>query len=183
VACFEEHGYDATTTALIARRARIAVGTLYAYFPDKRIILLELLADTMRAIADHVVQGLDPEAWRQGDPRQHVRSLIDAVFHARTFQPGVQRILWERYFKDPDFRTAVEAIESEVRGAMQRLVTVLKQEGRVRVRDGASAAFVVYTAVEWSAARLMLGSADEKAIEAAVEAASDMVSRFLFPEG
>ena len=41
--CFEECGYDETTTAMIAERAGIAVGTLYGYFQDKRDILLEIL--------------------------------------------------------------------------------------------------------------------------------------------
>lgn len=181
LACFEEQGYDATTTALIARRARIAVGTLYGYFPDKRAILLELLQGMLREIADYVIAGLDPHAWREGEPRDHVRRLIDVVFHARTFQPGMQRTIWERYFKDPDFRAAVEHIEMEVRGALEQLLAALHAEGRVRVRDFASASFIIYTSLEWSAARLMLGGADESEIEAAVATASDMVSRFLFP--
>lgn len=182
VACFESEGYDATTTALIARRARIAVGTLYGYFPDKRAILLELLDGTVRDIAAHVVRGLEPHVWREGDPRSHTRALIDAVLLARTFQPGMQRILWERYFKDPDFRAAVEAIEEEVRGALERLIVTLGSEGRVRVRDPSAASFVIYTAIEWAASRLMLGGADDRQIEAVSEAAADMISRFLFPD-
>ena len=39
-----ERGYDATTTSLIARRARVSVGSLYQFFPDKRAIF--------RALAD-----------------------------------------------------------------------------------------------------------------------------------
>jgi len=179
VACFEKRGYDETTTAAIARRAGIGVGTLYGYFKDKRAILLELLQGTTTEIADYVVRGLDPAVWRDGDPRSSVRTLIDALFHTRTFNPGMQRILWERYFKDDEFRAAVQAIEQRIRGALLRLFKVMKAEGRLRVRDVATAAFVVYTSIEWTASRLML-EAPAVDIDPTVEAASDMVSRFLF---
>ncbi len=179
IACFEGRGYDETTTAAIARRARIAVGTLYGYFKDKRTILLELLDETTNEIANYVIRSLDPAAWRDGDPHASVRTLIDALFHTRTIKPGMQRILWERYFKDTEFRSAVQAIESRVRAAMVELFEALKQDRRLRVDDITAAAFVVYTSIEWTASRLMLGGAGAD-IDAAVAATSDMVSRFLF---
>ena len=179
VACFEELGYDNATTAAIARRAGVAVGTVYGYFGDKRAILLELLDSTASEIAARIVQSLDPTSWQEGDPRAGVRNLIDALFHTRTINPGLQRILWERYFKDPQFRAAVQAIELRVRAAMLQLFTALEADGRLRVTDLNAAAFVVYTAIEWTASRIVLGEGGI-AIEAAVEAASDMVSRFVF---
>jgi AcrR family transcriptional regulator len=180
VACFERDGYDATTTSRIARRAGVGVGTLYGYFPDKRAVLLELLQDTVRDVASYVVEGLEPERWRDAPLRESVRGLIDAVFHARTFQPGMQRIIWERYFKDPEFQGAVEAIEGRVRGAIERLLRALEEAGKIRVTDVRTAAFLVYTSVEWTAARLVLGGARGSEIDAAVEAATDMVTRYLF---
>ena len=155
--CFEEQGYDETTTAAIARRARIAVGTLYGYFGDKRDILLEVLDRTLREVVEYVVRGLDPELWDEGDPRESVRRLIDAVFRARTVSPGIQRIIWERYFKDPAFRQAVEEIEQQVLQALETLLETLKSQGRLRIDDVASAAFLIHTSTEWTGARLMLG--------------------------
>jgi AcrR family transcriptional regulator len=179
VACFETQGYEETTTAEIARRARIAVGTFYLYFKDKRSILLELLDGTINEIANYVVQNLQSEAWQHADARASVRNLIDALFHTRTINPGLQRILWERYFKDPQFRAAVQAIEQRVRAAMLQLFTALDADGRLRVIDLSAAAFVVYTAIEWTASRIVLGEGGIE-IGPTVEAASDMVSRFLF---
>jgi len=179
VACFEELGYDATTTAAIAKRARISVGSLYSYFQDKRTILLELFAKTSSEISAYIVSSLDPDAWDDTEPRASVRKLIDALFHTRTFNPGMQRIIWERYFKDPEFREAVQATEIRVRAAMVELFAVLKAQGKLRVADVSTAAFVVYTSVEWTASRIMLGTSGAL-VDQAVEATSDMVSRFLF---
>lgn len=178
VACFEELGYDETTTAEIARRAKIAVGSLYGYFKDKREILLELLDGTLLQIADYTIAELDPEAWSRRSQKANIRRLIDALFHTHHFNPGMQRILWERYFKDPQFHDAVTDIEARVRGALVHLLSVLKGEGRLRIKDVDTAAFVIYTSIEWTASRLIL-SESEVAVDDAVEATSDMVARFL----
>jgi len=178
VAAFEAGGYDETTTAAIARRAGVGVGTLYAWFPDKRALLLEILDGTVRAIADHVVEALVPERWREGDPRAHLRAVIEAVFGARMISPGIQRILWERYFKDPEFRRAVLDLEHRVRGAIETLLEALAADGPFRPLEPRAAAFVIHTSVEWTASRLVLGDADVPH-EDAVEAATDMVARFL----
>ena len=179
VACFEELGYDETTTAEIARRARIGVGTLYGYFRDKRDILLELLGETVNEIANYAIRELDPAAWHGNDPREQIRNLIDALFRTRRINPGMQRILWERYFKDPEFRSAVQEIEQRVIAALVLLLESLRAGGLVRIDDSTTAAFVVYSSVEWTASRLILAG-DEAAVDRAVVATSDMVSRFLF---
>lgn len=179
IECFDALGYDETTTAEIARRARIGVGTLYGYFRDKRDILLEILEETVNEIANYTIVELQPEAWQHGDPREHVRALIDALFHTRRIHPGMQRILWERYFKDPEFRAAVQQIEHRIIAALVSLLESLRAGGKVRISDSQTAAFVVHSAVEWTASRLVL-SGDEDAVDRAVVATSDMVSRFLF---
>jgi AcrR family transcriptional regulator len=176
---FETLGYDETTTAEIARRAGIAVGSVYGYFRDKRAILLELLHDTVEQVADLVVQGLAPETWTDTDPRESVRKLLELVFHSRTVRPGLQRILWERFFKDPEVRSGVEAIEDRVREAIAQLLEALGEAGRTRIDDPVTAAFVVHLSVEWTASRLVLGGSAVD-IDAATDAASDMITRFIF---
>ena len=108
-----------------------------------------------------------------------MRTLIDALFHTRRIHPGMQRILWERYFKDPEFRAAVQQIEQRIIAALVTLLESMRAGGKVRISDSQTAAFVVHSAVEWTASRLVL-SGDEAAVDRAVVATSDMVSRFLF---
>ena len=179
IAAFEELGYDAVTTATIARRAGIGVGTLYGYFPDKRKLMLEILDGTVRTMADMVVESLAPERWTQGEPRAHVRSAIEAVVGSRLISPGVQRILWERHLRDPEFRDANLAIESRVRAALELLFHALRADDRIRDVDVHAAAFVVHASVEWIATRLVLGEADVSR-EQVVDAATDMIARYLF---
>lgn len=179
VECFESLGYDQTTTAQIARAATIGVGTLYGYFADKRAILLELLGQSVEQIAEAILAGLDPSRWQGRTAREGVRELISLAVNSQRFRPGFQRIMWERYFKDAEFRAHSEAIENRIRSALVLLLQTLRGEGRVRVSDDQTAAFVVHTAVQWMATRIDLGNAGVDA-DAAVDSASDMITRFLF---
>ena len=70
VDCFERHGFEETTTAMIAAAAGVAVGTVYNYFTDKREIILELFERTAREVAEQVIAQLDPASWLgTADPR------------------------------------------------------------------------------------------------------------------
>ena len=177
--CFEEQGYDETTTALIARRAGIAVGTLYGYFRDKEEILLELLDTTVADVADLVIERLAPEHWEGADPRDTARALIDTIFHSQHVRPGLQRIMWERYFKDEEFRRPFEAIRSRIREAILHFADALAERGLLREMDRESASYVILNAVQWNATQAFLFASDEE-IDARAEATADLVLRFVF---
>lgn len=49
-ACFAEAGFDGTTLAQVARRAGVAVGTVYVHFPDKATLLTHALHDDLDAV-------------------------------------------------------------------------------------------------------------------------------------
>ena len=180
-ACFEARGYDETTTAEIARRAGLAVGSVYDYFQDKRAILLEILHDDVEEVTDLVVEGLAPEEWEGADPREGVRKLLELAFRSRQLRPGMQRILWERFFRDDEVRAAMERIEERVRGAIRDLLQVLHAQGRLRIDDLSTAAFVIQLSVEWTASRLVLGGAPVDT-DQTIDAATDMITRYLFPD-
>ena len=178
--CFERDGFDGTTTRAIADRAGIAVGTLYAYFPDKRAILLELLDQTVAELARFVVESLEPDRWREGDPAAGIRALIDAVFRVQDLRPGLQRILWERFFGDADFRRVMESIEDRVQEAIERFLGVLDARGLLRAGvPHRTAARVVFHAVQWNAHRAFLES-DPTRLDEVAGATADLVARYLF---
>ncbi len=50
---FSQHGYESTTTRMIAREAGVAEGTIYIHFPSKRHLLFALLEQaTLPALRD-----------------------------------------------------------------------------------------------------------------------------------
>ena len=180
VACFEAHGFDETTTAMIAERAGVAVGTVYGYFTDKRDILLELLDSVVRAEADAVIARLDPASWEGGDPLELARSLIDMVFHTQRMRPGIQRILWERYFKDAAFRAAFDQIREQIRGAIDAFLDAVDARGLARpLRDRELASAVILNAVQWNATQALLAG-DPERIDHAAHATAELIVRYVF---
>jgi AcrR family transcriptional regulator len=180
VECYEECGYDETTTAMIAERAGVAVGTVYGYFKDKRDIILELLETLVREEADEVIEQLDPASWRGSDPRERTRTLIDAVFHATRLRPGIQRILWERYFKDEAFRGPFEAMRGRIRAAIDAFIDAVRDEGLCRdLVDKEAASFVILNAVQWNATQSGL-QGDVAEIDRVAHATTELITRYLF---
>ncbi len=178
---FEAGGYDETTTAVIAKRAGIAVGTLYGYFENKRDILLEVVDATLGEVSALVVEQLDPASWRGRDPRDVVRTLIDTLFHIQTLRPGTQRVIYERYFKDDAFRDLVEARQQPVRAAIVRFLESVGPEYRPRALDREAAAIAIYNTVQWNATQAIIGSSDDPAaIDAAAREAADLIERYVF---
>jgi AcrR family transcriptional regulator len=180
VLCFEAHGFDETTTAMIAQRAGVAVGTVYGYFKDKRAILLELLDTMVREEADAVIARLDPASWEGNDPLEWTRSLIDMVFHTQRLRPGIQRIVWERYFKDPAFRAAFDQIRETIRVAIDRFLDALEREGVARpLVDRELASSVILNAVQWNATQALLRG-DPEEIDHAAHATAELILRYVF---
>ncbi len=166
---------------MIAERAEVAVGTVYNHFVDKRALILELLAETDREHADPVVAGLDPATWRgRRDPREITRALIDAIFHGQSRQPGIQRILWARYFKDPDFEAPFEAVRARIRRAIVEFVDAVDEQGLLRPGvDREMAPFVILNAVQWNATQAYFRG-DARFLDAAAAATAEMVALYLF---
>jgi TetR/AcrR family transcriptional repressor of mexJK operon len=181
IGCFERHGFDETTTAMIAAEAGVAVGTVYNYFSDKREIILELFDRTEREVADEVIAQLDPASWRgTTDPRERTRTLIDAIFHTEQLRPGIQRILWAQYFKDPEFQEPFEALRSRIRDAIDAFILAVDEAGLCRPDlDREMASFVVLNAVQWNSSQAFLNE-DPEFRDAAAQATAELVSRYLF---
>ncbi len=179
VTCFEGTGFDETTTAMIAGQAGIGVGTLYGYFRDKREILIELLDRTVAGVGRMVVERLAAARFDESDPRRVVRELIDAVFHIHHTSPGLQRILWERYFKDETFRALYEEIRVRTRVAIEGFIDALDARGLLRDVDREHAPFVLLNAVQWNATQALL-SEDEATIDATARTTAEMVAAYLF---
>lgn len=183
VDCFERRGFDETTTAMIASEAGVAVGTLYNHFKDKREMILELLERTNAEVEEEVIAQLDPASWRGvTDPRDHLRRLIDAIFHAQRLRPGIQRILWAQYFKDEEFRAPFEAMRGRIRQAIETFIAALDDGGQCRPDlDREIAAFVTLNAVQWNAAQTFL-QGDPDFTDTASQATAELVARYLFAD-
>ncbi len=88
-----ERGYDSLTTAQVAARAGVSIGSLYQYFPNKAALataLIERCCTDFEAMLDRVLA--------QGEGRtldDSVRALIDAAFVSHHLPPDLHRLVMD----------------------------------------------------------------------------------------
>ncbi|MER7268891.1 TetR/AcrR family transcriptional regulator [Micromonospora carbonacea] len=169
---FAEHGYAAGTTNRIAEHARVSIGSLYQYFPNKDAILAALL-----------VQHIDRGVWTQADQldlsagslKALVRALVrDAIDHHHD-DPQLLRIMVEEAPASKELR---DAIDRHGRTRVAQVRDLLARHPDVTVRDLDTAAELVTFTVEINTHRLMAGPRATP-VETLETELVDMITRYL----
>ncbi|MGC5012820.1 TetR/AcrR family transcriptional regulator [Streptosporangium sp. DT93] len=140
---FAEHGYASGTTNRIAERARISIGSLYQYYPNKDAILVELLAahlDAGMAAVEHH-QGEEPPDSLEGIVRVFVRAAIENHLD----DPQLLRVMVEQA---PRSGALLERISRHERVLVTSMRDLLDHHPEVRVEDTHTAARLAVSTVE-----------------------------------
>jgi AcrR family transcriptional regulator len=169
---FTEHGYAAGTTNRIAERARISIGSLYQYFPNKDAILAELL-----------VRHIDRGTWRQADQldlspgslEATVRALVRDAIDNHSDDPQLLRIMIEEAAFSQEL---LDAIERHGQLRVGQLRDLLTRHPDVDVRDVGTAAELILFTVEMNTHKIM-AAPQTIAIDTFEQELVDMVTRYL----
>lgn len=122
---FAQHGYDATTTRMIAKEAGVAEGTIYVYFPSKRHILLSLIQQA----SVPVVTSRLASAEGQSD-EEILRTLFtERIEFGRQYAPLLKTLLSEAMHD-------AELAQQLIREVMQPLSALLKEYIAKRIERG-----------------------------------------------
>ncbi|MEU6126597.1 TetR/AcrR family transcriptional regulator [Streptomyces sp. NPDC047123] len=140
---FAEHGYAAGTTNRIAEHARISIGSLYQYYPNKDAILLEL-------VTRHLAAGrLSLMAHQHGEQPESIeeimRGVVRSVIGNHLDDPKLLQVMMEQTPRAPELTEKVTRYERE-RVAFTR--DLLARHPEVRVTDVDVAAHLVVATVE-----------------------------------
>ncbi|WP_020499707.1 TetR/AcrR family transcriptional regulator [Sciscionella marina] len=136
---FAEHGYAAGTTNRIAEQARISIGSLYQYYPNKDAILSELLFRHLDAAATEG-PGLE-EASLEGI----IRNLVRAAIENHRDDPQLLRVLIEQAPRSPEL---LEKIDQYERSRAAYIRELLGNHPDVRVEDTETATRLVVSTIE-----------------------------------
>jgi AcrR family transcriptional regulator len=90
-ACAEvvERGYDAASTSSIAKRAEIAVGSVYRYFPDKRTLIQAIERRNQHRYTEAVRERLASV----GDWREAVTVTLETFREMHRTDPGFRAVV------------------------------------------------------------------------------------------
>ncbi|CAL9339200.1 hypothetical protein SUDANB145_00228 [Streptomyces sp. enrichment culture] len=140
---FEEYGYAAGTTNRIAERARVSIGSLYQYYPNKDAILVELVTRHLEAgeasVARYLAEGLPPSL------EDTLRVFVRAAIENHVDDPRLLRIMAEEAPRSPELLAKVNDYEAERFRYTQEL---FENHPEVRVADTEAAARLAVTTVE-----------------------------------
>ena len=123
-----EEGASRFTTARVAERAGVSVGSLYQYFPNKAAILFRLQSDEWRQTSD-LLRSLLEDAQRP--PLQRLRDLVHAFIRSECDEAAMRVALNDAA---PLYRDAPEARQARASGGrtMQRFLREALPKARKR---------------------------------------------------
>jgi AcrR family transcriptional regulator len=123
--------FESVTIAELARRARVAVTSIYARFRDKRALVLALHERHVAETEQYIDALLDPARWREADLATIVRGLFARVVPRQRHRAHLLRTALVLGDRDVEARVA-----HLMRHGSQRLAELL----RPRLRDRPAAA-------------------------------------------
>lgn len=125
-AVFDEVGYEAATTHLIAAKAGTAIGSLYQFFPDKAAIFNAMELRHVERVKAMWAQ-IDTLAIIQSPLRQMIRTLAAAVMEL--FEQPVSRVVFVQFFLSRQIFQSID--ESMTQEAINFMASILKRRNPV----------------------------------------------------
>ena len=148
---FAEHGYAGGTTNRIAERARVSIGSLYQYFPNKAAILAELLIQHIDRGAWTAVDELDLSP---GTLESTVRAFIRDAIGNHGDDPQLLRVMIE---EAPVSQELLDAVGRRAKLRTAQVREVIVRHPDIRVGDPDIAAEIVEFTVEVNTHKFMAG--------------------------
>jgi AcrR family transcriptional regulator len=131
-------GLDGATVPAIARKAGVAVGSVYRRFPDKDALMRGVYERFFRDGTAINRWGLAPEQWQGMDAATAVRHLVAGMVRGYRLKKPLWRalLLYGETHADPEFRRrALELREETFRLVGDLIVARATEVGHPRPRD------------------------------------------------
>jgi AcrR family transcriptional regulator len=144
---FSEQGYESVGMRDIAAAAGVSVGTVYAYFADKKMVFVEVFVlyseELKNSIFEHIHEGLSDYR----DIEEFVYGLIHRFFNIFRNRLKVHRDLILLSLADDYVRSAYSAFER--RGEESIMATFIERFGdRITLTDPEATRFVIHKTID-----------------------------------
>jgi AcrR family transcriptional regulator len=151
-----DQGYEGATTARIAERAGVSIGSLYQYFPNKEALVAALIehhAEEIVAVLEQALGDPEPASLEAG-----IRAFMRAGISAHRLDPKLHKILNEQV---PRVGHLAKVMDTSRRVTEATEAFLRRHRAEVNPkRDPAIAALVVETAVEALAHKVVIERRD-----------------------
>jgi AcrR family transcriptional regulator len=128
-------GAQRFTTARVAEKAGVSVGSLYQYFPNKASILFRLQSDEWRQTNDLLCGILEDE---RTSPMDRLRRLVHAFVRSECDEAAVRGALDDAaplYRDAPEARTAKASGKTAIQAFMRKALPDATEQARLLAAD------------------------------------------------
>lgn len=135
-------GYEGTTTARVAERAGVSIGSLYQYFPNKEALvaaLIERHGNDMVAVFHSVLERPRSLTLAEG-----LRAVIDASVQAHRVSPRLHKVLHEQIPRIGGLAKALD-VHREITATVEQFLRAHRAEIAVQCEPGVLAVVVETT--------------------------------------
>ncbi len=177
---FAQKGIHGTNSTEIAKQAGISTGSFYAYFKNKKTLLLEMLEDYLEQHFRTAWRPLDGFNLVELD-RQTIRRIILSVFEAYDLAPEFHRQTHALRYSDADIKRVYDR-EREREIDQIRHILAKNRSRLVNAGDLELTALLIHNSVENVAhtAKFMGTAIDEKRL---ADGLADMIAGFVLDSG
>lgn len=174
-------GIHGTNSNEIAEKAGLSIGSFYAYFPDKKNLLMELIRDFntkyFEVLTSNININSDDISEEGLDPRAFIKALIESALKAFDINPGFYRMVHALQFSDPDVAKISEEVRTNETNFISSILKTVKDD--ITVDDISAASKLIHSSVENMALYIKyLGTDLEE--ERLINGLTEMIYKYLY---
>ncbi|BAM88823.1 TetR family transcriptional regulator [Bradyrhizobium oligotrophicum S58] len=177
VQVLEKEGAQRFTTARVAEKAGVSVGSLYQYFPNKAAILFRLQSDEWQQTT-RLLHGILED--RRRPPFERLRALVHAFLQSECDEAAVRGALDDAA---PLYRDAPEAIQAKASGRRAMLAFMREVLPEAGETERARAAELIKTTLSQVGKHFSETPRSRADITAYADAMADMFCAYLEKAG
>ena len=116
ISCFAQHGFEATSTRMIADKAGVAEATIFRHFNTKKALLMRIVEPVVKRL---LIPAVEEEAGQfreqaKGDYRAFIRAIfLSRLAFADRYAPLI-RIILQEYLVNEDLRQMLNVYAGRV---------------------------------------------------------------------
>jgi len=125
---FSEYGYKKVDMKMIAKETKIAVGTLYNYYPNKKQLYAEVFTKSWETTLKKVDSIMDKDI----DSKQKIKDMITVLYEETVKRQGIgKELIKENVFEDNVFLQIKEKLLNDI----QTIVKDINNDQGIKLND------------------------------------------------